>query len=84
MKQFYVGLFVLVGLATPPAIHLLESIMIFHMHMQMPFLMISGFLMAPFFIEKFPRFFEKWNGNGVPGILLFVVINLLDDSKGDG
>lgn len=48
--------------------------MIVHMHTQMPLLVISGFLMAQFFQKRFPRFFEKWNHNGVPGILLFMII----------
>ena len=48
--------------------------MIIHMHMQMPLLIIAGFLMAKFFLMRFPQFFEKWNQNGVPGILLFLII----------
>ncbi len=48
--------------------------MIIHMHMQMPLLVVTGFLMAKFLQQKFPRFFDKWNGNGVPGILLFSII----------
>ncbi len=76
MKQFYTGLFMYVFMATPPVRDVLESIMIMHMHMQMPLLMISGFLMAPFLTKRCPRFFDKWNGNGIPGILLFAIINL--------
>ena len=30
--------------------------------------------MGRFFQIRYPHFFEKWNRNGVPGILLFVVI----------
>ncbi|SEQ42464.1 hypothetical protein SAMN05216232_2366 [Virgibacillus subterraneus] len=74
MKQAIYGLMLYVFLILPPVANLLESIMIVHMHMQMPLLVISGFLMARFFQMKFPGFFEKWNGNGVPGILLFIVI----------
>jgi len=60
----------------PPVAHLLESIMIMHMHMQMPLLVIAGFLMANFFRVKSPSFFENWNGNGLPGILLFSIITI--------
>ncbi|MBU9722999.1 MULTISPECIES: hypothetical protein [Bacillaceae] len=74
MTQFIWGFLLLVFLALPPVANLLESIMIVHMHMQMPLLVIAGFLMARLVQLKFPRFFENWNGNGVPGILLFVII----------
>ena len=74
MKQSKYGLILFVFLALPPVANLLESIMIIHMHMQMPLLIIAGFLMAKFFLMRFPQFFEKWNQNGVPGILLFLVI----------
>ncbi len=42
--------------------------------MQMPLLIITGFLFARLFQLRFPRFFEKWNRNGIPGIILFGVI----------
>lgn len=74
MKQFLYGLFIFIVLTLPPVANLLESIMIVHMHMQMPLIVFSGFLMAKLFQIRFPQFFEKWNRNGVPGILLFIVI----------
>ncbi|MFT4414703.1 hypothetical protein ACLM5H_12660 [Fredinandcohnia humi] len=74
MNQFLVGVLLFVSLALPPVADLLESIMIVHMHMQMPMIVFSGFLMANLYQTKFPWFFEKWNRNGVPGILLFIVI----------
>lgn len=74
MKQFIYGLLLYLVLMIPPVAHFLESIMIVHMHMQMPLLVFSGFLMARLFQLRFPRFFEKWNSNGVPGILLFLII----------
>ncbi|THE12215.1 hypothetical protein E1I69_11895 [Bacillus timonensis] len=74
MKQFLIGLGLLFVLALPPVANLLESIMIIHMHMQMPSIVIAGFFMAKLFQQKFPSFFEKWNQDGIPGILLFIVI----------
>ncbi|MBS4209417.1 hypothetical protein [Bacillus sp. FJAT-50079] len=74
MRQSFYGLLLYLFLITPPVAHVMESIMIVHMHMQMPLLIIAGFLMGKFFQNKFPRFIEKWNGNGVPGILLFIII----------
>lgn len=74
MRQPAYGLVLFIFLILPPVVTLAESIMAIHMHTQMPLFFISGFLMAPFFQKKFPRFFEKWNGNGIPGILLFIII----------
>ncbi|MGM8214608.1 hypothetical protein ACLIA0_03435 [Bacillaceae bacterium W0354] len=74
MTQSFYGLLLFIFLILPPVANFLESIMILHMHMQMPLIIISGFLMADFFKKKFPAFFEKWNPNGLPGILLFVLI----------
>jgi amino acid transporter len=76
MNQFIMGLVLLIALMIPPVPKLMESIMIIHMHMQMPMLVIAGFFMARLFQEKFPSFFEKYNQNGIPGILLFTIIML--------
>jgi len=74
MKQAIYGLILYIFLMLPPVVALAESVMVIHMHMQMPLFIIAGMLMTPFFQKKFPHFFEKWNSNGVPGILLFMII----------
>ncbi|WP_197277521.1 hypothetical protein [Bacillus sp. FJAT-27245] len=74
MKQGVYGLLLLVALALPPVAGFMESIMIVHMHMQMPLLIVSGFFIGRYVLDRFPDFFEKWDENGVPGILLFVVV----------
>ncbi|GGK07260.1 hypothetical protein GCM10007063_32200 [Lentibacillus kapialis] len=74
MKQAFYGLLLFIFLALPPVADVMESIMIIHMHMQMTLLLISGFLMGRFFQLQFPNFFRKWNTNGIPGILLFMII----------
>ncbi|MFA9557949.1 hypothetical protein ACERII_11635 [Evansella sp. AB-rgal1] len=74
MNQFIYGLLLFIVLALPPVSNLLESIMIVHMHMQMPLLIIAGFMMGKYLILRSPRFFDKYNNNGVPGILLFSII----------
>ncbi|GAA0341776.1 hypothetical protein GCM10008967_35210 [Bacillus carboniphilus] len=76
MRQLTYGLILLFILAIPPVANLLESIMIVHMHMQMPLLVFSGFLMAGYFLKRFPNFFRTWNQNGHPGILLFIIISI--------
>lgn len=72
-KSFY-GLLLLIFLVIPPVANFMESVMAIHMHMQMPMLVIAGLLMADFFQKRFPGFFEKWNSNGLPGIILFSII----------
>lgn len=74
MKQFIYGLLLLLILSLPPVANLMESVMIIHMHMQMPLLIFTGFLMARFFQLRYSHFFEKWNHNGTPGILLFSIV----------
>lgn len=74
MKQAIYGLILYLFLMLPPVIYLSESIMAIHMHMQMPLLAIVGMLMTPFLQKIFPRFFTKWNENGFPGILLFLIV----------
>ncbi|MBO1002964.1 hypothetical protein ACFSKI_02295 [Pseudogracilibacillus auburnensis] len=74
MKQAIYGLILYVFLMIPPVVHLSESIMSIHMHMQMPLLGIAGMFMTPFLQKKFPSFFKKWNENGIPGIILFFIV----------
>ncbi|MFD1848519.1 hypothetical protein [Oceanobacillus bengalensis] len=76
MKQAIYGLVLYIFLMLPPVVTLAESVMAIHMHMQMPLFVVAGFLMAPFFQKRFPNFFAKWNSNGVPGIILFMIIVL--------
>lgn len=74
MKQFWYGLGLLIFLALPPVRDLLESVMAFHMHMQMMLLFVAGLLMAPFFQKHFGHIFGKYNKTGLPGVALFLVI----------
>ncbi|MBT2640034.1 hypothetical protein [Bacillus sp. ISL-39] len=74
MNQFLIGLVLLIGLMLPPVANLMESVMIIHMHMQMPMLVIAGFFMGLFFQQRFPHFFSKYNQDGIPGIFLFIII----------
>lgn len=74
MKQSAYGFVLFAFLALPPVAHFLESVMIMHMHMQMPLLVVAGFMMARYAQLRWPRFFDKWNGNGIPGIVLFAIV----------
>ncbi|SOB99377.1 hypothetical protein SAMN05880501_102194 [Ureibacillus xyleni] len=76
MKQAIYGLILYVFLILPPVASLAESVMTIHMHMQMPLLVVVGFLFTPFLKQTFPNFFVQWNAKGVPGILLFMVITV--------
>lgn len=74
MDQFRMGAALFVFLAVPPVARFMEAIMIIHMHMQMPLLVVSGLLMAPYLQRRYARFFETWNAGGMPGLLLFALI----------
>lgn len=74
MKQAIYGLILYIFLILPPVAAMAESIMSIHMHVQMPLLAAAGMLMTPYLKQIFPRFFEKWNSNGIPGIILFLVV----------
>lgn len=74
MNQSLFGLLLYIFLVVPPVANFMESNMVIHMHMQMTALVIAGFFMARFLQTRFPGFFDKWNRNGAPGIMLFVII----------
>lgn len=74
MRQSLYGLLLFAFLAAPPVAYMMESVMVVHMHMQMPMLVIAGVMMARIFMLKFPDFFAKWNDNGIAGILLFFIV----------
>src|SRR5690625_5161334 len=74
MKPFIYGLILFIFLALPPVANLAESIMTIHMHMQMPLLAVAGMLMTPLFKQLFPKFFATWNKDGIPGILLVLIV----------
>src|SRR5699024_11838294 len=74
MRQAKYGFILYLVLMIPPVVTKLESIMVTHMLVQIPLFIFSGWLMGQFFLERFPNFFEKWNSNGVPGIILFFII----------
>ncbi|WP_318616312.1 hypothetical protein [Sporosarcina sp. YIM B06819] len=76
MKQTIVGIVLYILLWVPPIIALVESIMILHMLVQIPLLMVAGWLMGKCLLERYPSFFEKWNGNGIPGILIVVFMTM--------
>src|SRR5699024_1844432 len=56
--------------------HFLEAYMITHMLLQMPILIGAGLLMGDALMKKYPDFFEKWDGSGIPGILLVYLITM--------
>src|SRR5699024_5713962 len=76
MKQAIYGLILLAFLALPPARELAESIMSIHMHMQMPLIAVSGFLLTPFLQKTFPNFFAIWIDKCLLGFVLDLVVIL--------
>ncbi|MFB4167850.1 hypothetical protein [Virgibacillus sp. JSM 102003] len=73
MLQAKYGFLLFVLLIIPPIRNVMESVMVIHMLVQIPLLIISGWLLAGYFQSKFSSFFLKWNHNGVPGIILVVL-----------
>jgi hypothetical protein len=49
MNESFYGLLLWIFLVAPPVANFMESVMVIHMHMQMPMLVIAGMLMARFF-----------------------------------
>lgn len=76
MKQTIFGIVLYILLWVPPIISLVESIMILHMLVQIPLLMIAGWLVGQFVIDKYRSFFTKWNEDGMPGVLIFVFLTM--------
>jgi len=76
MKQTLIGGGMYFLLILPPIVKWMESIMIIHMLIQLPLLIVSGYLIGKTVIRRFPRFFDKLNANGVPGILLAIFITM--------
>ncbi|HLS23041.1 MAG TPA: hypothetical protein VK037_03885 [Pseudogracilibacillus sp.] len=74
MNLFIYGLILFIFLALPPVAELAESIMAIHMHMQMPLFAVAGILMTPFLQRLAPNFFRTWNKDGIPGLLLALVV----------
>jgi hypothetical protein len=76
MKQFIAGMILYVILLIPPVLHFMESIMITHMLLQIPLLILAGWLMGKVITAKYKSFFDKWNANGVPGITLVFIVTM--------
>ncbi|WP_203247084.1 hypothetical protein [Sporosarcina beigongshangi] len=76
MKQTIGGIVLYILLLIPPIVSILESIMILHMLVQIPLLIITGWLVGQFVVDKYRSFFTKWNDDGVPGVLIFVFITM--------
>lgn len=74
MRQVKYGVILYIFMMIPPVVTLFQFNMTIHMHMQMPLLAVAGMLMYPFLKKKFPRFFEKYNKNGIPGIVLVLIV----------
>jgi len=76
MKQPGFGVIILGLLILPPIKDYLESYMLLHMLVQLPLLILSGWLIGKITEHKSINFLGIWNTNGVPGIILFVFITM--------
>src|SRR5690625_196561 len=76
MKKLISGVLLFLLLAMPPVRLLLESYMLLHMLVQLPLLIISGMLIGDYLVKRFPGFFDKYDHNGIPGILLVYLVTM--------
>jgi hypothetical protein len=76
MRYLYFGISLFVLLLIPLVRAYLESVMTLHMLIQLPLLVLAGGWIGKFLVERFGKFFTVWNGNGIPGIILFVFITM--------
>ncbi|MEC5423741.1 hypothetical protein QGM71_09570 [Virgibacillus sp. C22-A2] len=76
MKQTSIGIFLYIILLIPSVSVYMESIMVLHMLVQLPMLILVGWLIGKKVIIKYKGFFDKWNANGIPGIVLVVFISM--------
>ncbi|RKQ34678.1 hypothetical protein [Oceanobacillus halophilus] len=70
------GIVLFVLLLLPPIRLGMESIMIVHMLIQLPLLILAGWLTGDVVVRKFYDVWDRWNGNGIPGIILVFFITL--------
>jgi hypothetical protein len=76
MKQCIAGLILYAVLLIPSVLHFLESVMITHMLLQIPLLILAGWLIGKVMVAKYKAFFDKWNANGVPGMTLVFFVTM--------
>lgn len=76
MKQAGLGIILYWILVIPPVKVFTESIMLLHMLVQLPLLILAGWLVGDWLIKKFNSFFTAWNTDGVPGMILIVFITM--------
>lgn len=76
MQQTFIGIVLYILLLIPPIVSIMESLMILHMLVQIPLLIIAGWLVGQFVMNKYRSFFTKWNDDGVSGVLIFFFITM--------
>lgn len=76
MKRLSIGLILYGILLLPPVITLLEKWMVTHMFVQMPLLIIVGYMIGTYAIRKFKKFFIYWNDDGIPGVILLFLVTM--------
>lgn len=70
------GVVLYILLVLPPLRNGLESVMAGHMLVQIPGLLISGYLIGGILSGKYQSFFQKYNIGGIPGMILVISVLL--------
>ena len=71
----FAGALVFVALAMPWTRHALERAMVAHMLVQIPLLVVTGVLMARALPQSVRVRIARWNGGGVSGTLLALIVS---------
>lgn len=74
MRQTIYGIILYVILVMPPVISFFESVMLLHMLMQMPLLILVGFLLGETILQRYDYLFDQWNTTGIAGIVIVLFV----------
>lgn len=74
MRQTIYGIVLYIILVIPPVTLFLESIMLLHMLVQMPLLILAGYLLGKWALTRYKIFFHKWNTTGISGIIIVLFV----------
>lgn len=71
-----IGAIIALALALPRSRSLLEGQLLTHVMIQMPLLVLSGWLVGQAWSGRLERLMQTWNAGGVPGLLAVIFIAL--------
>jgi hypothetical protein len=73
----WVGLLLCGALAAPPVRRMLEATMTLQMLVQIPLLVLAGWLLGRAIPQRIEAAIARWNGRGIPGLLLATLVGMV-------